>query len=397
MTRDEILKRMNEIAAGELTDATMTEYETLEAQLNTVTRSVEIQERNTRLNSAQRAGIQSGDGRTEEDLKDPEYRAAFNHYLRSGQQNSDLIQSRAQSVGTDSQGGFLAPDDFRMKIIERMKMFGGIANHAESVTTGDGRRLPWPVMADDTGNLGAIVAEGVGPASGQDLVFSENELNAYSYSSAGADVAAVPTPLRLSYELIQDSVFDIEGMVSRRLGERIARKQSVDLVDGTGVGEPLGISSGAGIEIAAATDIDYADLLTFVHSVDPMYRPNAKWAFNDITLKYFRGLLDANGRPLLREANDSIAGDPGGSSLLGYPVVIDQAFPNVSLASNTINWGVFGDLMEGYVIRRVKEIELLVNPYSRMNERQIEYTAWARMDATQQNQFSYIRLTGQAV
>ncbi len=397
MDKAAILQRMNDIAAGELTDATMTEYETLETQLNTVTKSDDIRERNNRMNSAQRAGIQGGDSRTEEDLKDPEYRAAFNHYLRSGIQNADLIQKRAQSVGTDSQGGFLAPDDFRMKIVERMKMFGGIASAAETVSTGDGRRLPWPVMADDTGNLGSIVAEGVGPASGADLVFSENELNAYSYSSAGAEVAAAPTPLRLSYELIQDSVFDIEGMVSRRLGERIARKQAVDLVSGDGVGEPLGISVGTGIEIAAATDIDYADLLTFVHSVDPMYRPGSMWAFNDLSLKYFRGILDANGRPLLKEADSGMASDPMGASLLGYPVLIDQAFPDISLASNTVNWGVFGNLMEGYVIRRVKEIELLVNPYSRMNNRQIEYTAWARMDATQQNAFSYVRLTGQAV
>jgi HK97 family phage major capsid protein len=54
---------------------------------------------------------------------------------------------------------------------------------------------------------------------------------------------------------------------------------------------------------------------------------------------------------------------------------------------------VFGDLSEGYVIRRVRQIELLVNPYSRMQFRQIEYSCWLRMDAVQQNTAAYSALT----
>src|SRR3546814_12822638 len=80
-------------------------------------------------------------------------------------------------------------------------------------------------------------------------------------------------PLRVSFELAQDAAFDVEGLVSRKLGERIGRIQSTHLVTGTGSGQPQGITDDrTGVQLAANTGVTYADLLTFVHSVDPAYR-----------------------------------------------------------------------------------------------------------------------------
>ena len=57
-------------------------------------------------------------------------------------------------------------------------------------------------------------------------------------------------------------------------------------------------------------------------------------------------------RPLLKGQDDSALGtDAGGDTLLGYKVVIDQAFPDIA-ANSTTNWGVFGDIHEAYVVRR---------------------------------------------
>jgi hypothetical protein len=39
-------------------------------------------------------------------------------------------------------------------------------------------------------------------------------------------------------------------------------------------------------------------------------------------------------------------------------------------------------------------VQLLVNPYTRMAYRQIEYTAWARPDGTQQDVNAYIVASG---
>lgn len=321
--------------------------------------------------------------------------AAFTAYLRTGKENADIQQLRAaQSEGVGSEGGFTVPDGVRSKIVERMKDFGGLANVVEEITTATGNNLTWLTMGDDTGNRGEIVAEGATFTSGADLSFGEASLGAYSYMAGGAG----GLPLRVSRELAQDTAIDLEGLVARKLGERMARLQAEHLVSGTGVMQPQGIitgRTGIGLFTGTSDKLTYADFLTAIHSLDPAYRNSrCRWAFNDNTLATARGLLDTNGRPILLDASAGIAGAPAGLTLLGYPVTIDQAFANASVNSSSVNWGVFGDLREGYVVRRVKTIELLVNPYARMANRQIEYSAWTRMDALQQNTNAYVALTG---
>lgn len=327
---------------------------------------------------------------------DAELEAAFVAYLRTGRENSDLQQLRAaQSEGVPSEGGFLVPDGILRKIVERMKAFGGLAGVVDEITTETGNFLPWLVEGDDTGNQAEGVNEGSGPTGGADLAFQKTGLNAYSYMAAGPN----GDPLRLSRELVQDSAFDIVARITRKLGERAARKRAQLLVTGTGVAEPQGIvtgRTGTAMYSGASDALVYADFLNVIHAVDPAYREegNCSWAFNDTFLRAIEGVLDANGRPLLKDANAGIDGSPSAGRLLGYPVTIDQGFANPSPTSGTVNFGVFGDLREGYILRNVRQVELLVNPYNRMNQRQIEYSVWFRFDAMQQNTFAYTAMTG---
>ena len=319
---------------------------------------------------------------------------AFVAYLRTGRENADLQELRAaQSEGTPSEGGFLVPDQFRQKIVARMKAYGGLAEVVDNITTDTGNTLTWLTEGDDTGNLAGQVAEGTAPTSGADLSYGQASLGAWSYMATGAS----GNPLRLSRELVQDSAFDIVGRVASKLGERAARKRAALLCTGTGVAQPQGIvtgRTGTGMYSGASDALVYADFLTVIHALDPAYRVNCRWAFNDTFLKAVRGVLDTNGRPILTDGQHAAADGPGGTTLMGYPVTIDQGFSNPAATSTSTNFGVFGDLREGYVLRNVRQVELLVNPYSRMQERQIEYSAWFRFDAIQQNTNAYVALTG---
>ena len=399
MTIEEIQARLRAILDAtdgrDLTDDEHAEIETLEADLATAQakreRTIAARER---IEARERVVTPAlhVKGKPEENVDTLD--KAFVNYLRTGKENADLEQLRAvQSEGVPSEGGFLVPDGFRTKIVERMVAFGGLAQDVDEITTETGNNLPWLVEGDDTNNRAEQVAENGTMAGGADLEFDTASLGAYSYMAGGAN----GLPLRLPRELVQDAAFDIVGRVSKKLGERGARLRAELIVGGTGVNQPQGIVTGrTGVTLAANTAITYADLLGYVHSIDPAYRDSGacRWAFNDNSLEYFEGMLDDNGRPLLTNANDGIANSPGGQRLLGFPVRIDQAFDDISLTSSSVNWGVFGDLREGYIIRNVKAIELLVNPYSRMSNRQIEYSVWFRFDAIQQNQHAYSALTG---
>lgn len=399
MNVDEILEALAAIIASAedrpLTDEEAERYEALEGQLQAARRDVEIRSRQTAYETPVPHGLHVAAPKDDDTLE-----RAFDHYLRTGRENQDLTELRAQGEAAGTEGGYLVPDEFRNKIVERMVAFGGIAGAAETITTGTGAPMSWPTL-DDTANVGEIVNEGGTFSSGADIVFGQEELSAYKYMAGGGS----QLPLRVSVELLQDSAFDVQGLVSRLLGTRIARIQATHLVTGTGINEPQGITTGlTGIELADDTaGITYADLVAFIHSVDPEYRDGAMWAFNDATLKLLELIEDSNGDPIWRPFNATMAtgaqGDGGKvgqtGTLLGYPYLVDQAFPDIDVDANDVNWGVFGQLREGYLIRRVKDVTLIVNPWTRAANGQVEYTAWARMDAVQQNTNAYVALTGE--
>lgn len=392
MTIEEIMARMQAVLDGaegrSLSDDEVETYTGLEKELDSARRTEEIRARQ-KAYSTPTGGLQIN-AKTATDGDDTLERA-FEHYLRTGVANQDISELRAQAEGSGSAGGYLVPDGFRTKIVERMKSFGGLQAEAEQLDTASGNSLEWPTL-DDTSNSAEIVPENAAASSaGADLVFGTKTLGAYKYEATGAG----NLPLKVSWELLQDSAFDIQGLISRKLGERIARKLAVDLITGTGVGEPQGILTPATavemfVSSAAPT---YAELVTFVHRLDPDYRASAKWLMNDATLGALRKMVDGNNRPLWLPQNESgMGGAMPGGTLLGYPVVIDQAMPDMGDDTTPI---VFGDLREAYVVRRVKDITLVVlNELYAVNG-QVGFMAWARFDGAVQNDWAYIVGEGQ--
>jgi len=383
-TIEEIMAAMQAVmdaAAGrDLTDAEVTEYEALEKDLTAAQRTQNVRARHAAYNVVQTpAGVPSS-------VKQEDSAAGLRAYLLTGKVNADL--TNAQSEGVPSQGGYLVPDEFRQKLVEKLKAFGGLGSVAERYSTGTGAPVDWPTI-DDTGNVGEIVQEGTTFSAGADLVFGSNALGAYSYATGGAG-----GPLKVSRELIQDSAFDIQALIARLFAIRIARIQATHWVSGTGVAQPLGLFTGrTPVGSAANTGITLEDLITYIHSVDPAYRTNCKWLLNDLSLAEIEKIKDGSGSYVYRGRDANMQIGVNEATLLGYPIVIDQAVPTLVKNSATVQWGAFGNFGDGYVIRDVKDVEILVNPYSSMSTRQVEISAWARADGTQQDTNAYITMT----
>ncbi|WP_197289913.1 phage major capsid protein [Saccharothrix sp. NRRL B-16348] len=367
---------LDEAGENSLTDEQCARYEALEGDLKRAQKSEEIQKRNAAYNSVVTSALHVAPAKEDDTLE-----RAFMHYARTGQKNSDITELRAQSVGTDSAGGYAVPTTLLSKMTERLKAFGGVASVADEITTSSGEPLTW-VTLDDTANAGVIAAEGTAPASGgADLVFGEKTLGAFKYVAPGAS----NLPLRVSVELLQDANFNVQSKVFDALTTRIARQQAVDWVTGTGTTEPFGVNTGTAGTAFTSAGITYAELVDAVHGVDPAYRASGKcvWTFNDATLALIEKLVDGNSRPLLNMSTDGISGAPS-ARLLGFPVVIDQAWATYT-DGGTNKWGAFGDLNAGYIIRRVSGFSLVVDPYTRVNEGQVQYSLHARADAVVQD------------
>jgi HK97 family phage major capsid protein len=375
----------NEVQTRDLSGREIEEFEALEQRM--------IRARGAEVGRPVTDALVVGSGRRDDAGLD----AAFTAYLRTGQPNSDISQLRnAQSEGVGSAGGFLVPEGFRTKLVDRLKAYGGVASLAEEVVTESGNTLPWPTI-DDTANEGEVVDEHGTWTAGADLVFDTASLGAHRYSAGGGS----STPIRVSVELLQDAAVDVEGIVARKLAQRIGRIQARHLVSGTGVKQPKGIVHNlTGVQTAASTGgLTYADLLEFIHSVDPAYREEpgrCNWMFNDNTLQAIRGMEDAAGDPLWRPSTADMGTLVGSGSLLGFPIKVDQAFPDFVNDDPAVNFGAFGDVREGYVVRRVRDIVVVVNPWTRASYGEVEFSAWARMDAVPQNTNAYSALTGKA-
>lgn len=391
-TIDEIVEALRAIVDGadaegrEITEEEAERYEQLEVELATARRTSEIRSRQTAYETPNRAdiGAHVATAATDDTLE-----RAFESYLRTGQQNADIVELRAQGEGTSAGGGYMVPPGFRQKIVERMVSFGGLAAAVESFNTTTGGPIEYPTL-DDTANQGDITAESAAVASGADLVFGNVNLGAYKYTSAGA---GSNLPLRVSVELLQDAAFDVQGLVSRNLGTRIARKQAVHWVTGTGVGQPKGLvasSLTADRDLDTADTPDYEDLVETQDLLDEAYEQNAAWVMRKNTWSQLRLIVDLNGRPIIQDSTAGIAQKPQ-RMLLGSPVILDEAMPALSSAGDGYCIA-YGDFREAYVIRRVSNLVVVVNPYSRAANGEVEYTAWERADGNIQNRNAYVIL-----
>jgi HK97 family phage major capsid protein len=371
-----------------LTDTEADRYEELEKQLQNATRTDQIKARDRAYRTP--APGQSDGYHGDVNVMDKGLERAFEAYLRTGQPNQDIAGLRVkneQSEGVSTAGGYLVPTIFRQKIVEVQQAFGGLATEVDTFTTGNGQPVEYPKL-DDTDNDGDITPENTVFASGADLVFDTVQLGAYKYTTQGA---GSNLPLRVSVELIQDSAFDLTGLITRAFGTRIARKQAAHWTQGTGVSQPQGIvapSLTADNDLDTADVVDYDDLMDTYDLLDPAYEQNAKWLMKKNTWSQIRSIVDTAGRPLVQDSTSGIGGAPQ-KTLLGFPVVLDESMPTLSSAGITTPI-VFGDLREAYVIRRVAPLAIVVNPYSRANYGQVEYVGWERADGVIQNRSAYV-------
>lgn len=319
-----------------------------------------IEARDRAYDAADRLPVESAtvEERSQTDTRD----RAFADYLRGDISDREL---RAQSL-TSTEGGYLVPAGFVANLITAAKAYGPM-NEGGPVTylvTASGNPLSIPTM-DDTSNMGARVNENT-DASDTDLVFGQKTLSAYKYTTG---------VVKISKELLQDSGIDIVAHVNAAMAERLGRKLNLDFTTGDGSGDPTGIVTGAsaGVTAAAAAAITYDDLVALQHSVDPAYRANAGFMFNDATLKAIRLLKDSNGLPLWQPA--MTAGAP--ATILGQPFYINQNVASMAASAKSV---VYGDFSK-FTVRRVRDFSLVALHERYATADQVGFVGFGRYDS----------------
>ena len=273
-----------------------------------------------------------------------EYKKNFWNALRSKYPLPSV--TNALQVGTDSEGGYLVPDEFERTLIEALEeenIFRRIATVIHS-NSGD-RKIP---VVASKGSAGWIDEEGLYPES--DDSFGQLSLGAYKLG----------TMIKISEELLNDSAFDMEGYITREFARRIGTKEEEAFFKGDGTGKPLGLlADTGGADIGVTTtgaSITADDVIDLYYSLRVPYRKKAKWIMNDSTVSALRKLKDQNGQYLWQPS--LVAGTP--NTILGCEVISSPFMPSIATGEKAIAFGDYSYYWiadrQGRTFKRLNEL-----------------------------------------
>lgn len=254
-----------------------------------------------------------------------EYRQAFWKAMRD--KNSYDVQN-ALKIGTDSEGGYLVPDEFEATLIEALleeDIFRTLANII-STSSGD-RKIP------------VVATKGTASWVEEEAVIPESD-DSFGQVSLGAHKLA--TIIKVSEELLNDSIFNLPAYIAKEFGRRIGTKEEEAFFIGDGSGKPTGIfhhtgGGEVGVTTATATAIKFDEIIDLYYSLKSPYRKNAVFVTNDATVKEIRKLKDGNGQYLWQPSLRM--GEP--DTILNKPVKTSFYVPTIEAGAKTIAFGDF--------------------------------------------------------
>ncbi len=283
---------------------------------------------NTPLTSRPKSGITDKPGRASD-----EYKAAFWNMIRHRGSMPSVMN--ALQIGTDSEGGYLVPDEYERTLVQALEEENVLRSLCTIIRTESGDRKI-PVVATH-GTASWVEEEGQIPES--DDSFNQISIGAHK----------VATMIKVSDELLQDAVFDIENYIATEFARRIGAAEEEAFLTGDGSAKPTGLLheiNGAGIGVTTAGNSFTADeIIDLVHSVRSVYRRNAIFLMNDGSVKALRKLKDGNGQylwqPGLKEGQPDM--------LLNYRLVTSSFMPEISAGNKAV---LFGDLKHYWIADR---------------------------------------------
>ncbi len=328
----------------EMTSEEGVKFDKLDADFNSMTETLDRSIRMDEVRASQAEPIIEVKPKTPIDAE-KEYNEVFWKMAKYGMRSlnhgeQDLMSNHTKGTGnqttTAAEGGYTIPQGFSNKLEIEIAAWGGMIANSTIMKTQTGNTIKYPAV-DDTAVSGAILAEGsTMPVS--DMAFTTKDLDAYTYTSH---------VVKISRQLAQDSYFNLPGFLRGAFGRRLGTAMNAHFTTGTGSSQPNGVvtASSVGKTSASNTAVTRSELVDLAHSVDPAYRRNAKWSFNDTTLALIKKLAfgSSDARPLWQLSMRE--GEP--DRLEGFGYFVNQDLDNFGAGNKPI---VFGDFSR-YVIR----------------------------------------------
>lgn len=269
-----------------------------------------------------------------------EYREDFSRVLRGKPMLHNVM-----SEGVDADGGYTVPEEFENQIITGLEEANVIRVVAKLITTSVERKIP--IAA--THSTAQWTAENAAYTE-SDPTFGQKTIDAFKLTDL----------VKVSIELLQDSMFDIESYLANEFSRAFGVAEEEAFCIGTGSGQPTGIFTAnggtVGVTAGSATAISVDNIIDLIYALKSSYRRNGVFILRDATVSLLRKLKDGNGVYLWQPSVQSEQPD----RLLGYPLYTSPYAPAVAAGALPIAFGDFNNYWiadrMGRTVQRLNEL-----------------------------------------
>jgi len=289
--------------------------------------------------------------------------AAWRSYLQG--RYDDRIQEHRDIISTVAGGGgAVVPQEFSGFLSESLKLYANLFQYANVRQSSNGRSAKITKVDDTTHGL-TLITEGSATLSEADPTFSSSVVSTDLFSTG---------IVRFSNQLLSDSYFDLEQLLSRLTASRVGRgieKLLTLATDTSGTATPnnpgiVNIAQTATTTGSIAAGIGWTDLENTFDALDPAFLPRAIWQMSSKTRNYLAGLKDSTGRSYFVPGTQNSL-----DMLLGRPIVLNQSLPSPTAGAFAANAKpiILGSLFDGLqVISSDVRVQTLSEKFAEFNE-----------------------------
>lgn len=251
-------------------------------------------------------------------------------YAYHGKEKMPVEYKKYLRTDIDVQGGYLVPPEYIEEIIKKITEYSPIRQYAKVRTTSR-KQLELPKRQENVTSYW----EG----EGQNITSSQEQ-----YGLEIITVHKLTTRVKSTWELISESIFNIETEINDDAMESMAKAEGTAFVLGNGVNQPEGLLTNPAVDVydsVSAGVLKPEDLINLTGQLKQGY--NGSFMFNRRTLAVIRQMVGTNGQfiwtPSLAQGEpNTINGDP-------YILAID--IPDVETGNTPV---IYGDWLKAYCI-----------------------------------------------
>lgn len=324
-------------------------------------------------------------------MMEPDYKEAYALYIMKGERGMSAAQVKTLQEGYDDEGGYFAPPDYTMSLIQRKPTPTSLnPNVFKWQTRSDSKifpKIPYAGASDDPN--ATLYSTGVrvnypGETPSADIA----DVVEPGFGEFRVDVHTAMMSISLTRNMLDDSPTSVMDFIGQKFQETDSLELDNRILNGTGVGQAAGVLLNPSASAVDPNFIQYINsgnanaltedgLTALIYALAPQYLANAKFAMGWSSAgQAIEKLKDSNGRKLW---SDGVSDSGLSVSILerrlkGFLVAYTEFSQAVAANSFPI---VFGDWLGYYLVERLG-LSLQVLHETRAKRNQVEVVARRR-------------------